>query len=122
MVLGRTNLVIKDELKGAEVQQHVCQRPSNCSRVSWRSGVCTSRLKWLELEGCRRCTRGTKDQLLIDKMVIKTCGRRHTNLNMARIDCKKAYDMVPHTWIPASVTIVDLAGNIKRLVKNTMDS
>jgi len=36
-----------------------------------------------EQKGCRRKTQGTKDQLLIDKMVLKNCRRRHTNLNMA---------------------------------------
>jgi len=75
-----------------------------------------------EQKGCRRNTRGTKDQLLIDKMVLKNCRRRHTNLNMAWIDYKKAYDMVPHSWILESVTLVGIADNIKRLLKNSMDN
>jgi len=47
-------------------------------------------------KGCRRNTRGTKDQLLIDKMVLKN-SRRHTSPNMAWIDYKKVYDMVLHS-------------------------
>ena len=52
-----------------------------------------------EQKGCRRGSRGTKDRLLIDKLIIKNCKRRKTNLSMAWIDYKKAYDMVPHSWI-----------------------
>jgi len=36
-----------------------------------------------EQKECRRKTRGTKDQLIIDKMVLKNCRRRCMNLNMA---------------------------------------
>ena len=36
-----------------------------------------------EQKGCKRASRGTKDQLLIDKMVLKDCKKRHTNLSMA---------------------------------------
>ena len=73
-----------------------------------------------EQKGCRRKTRGTKDQLLIEKMVLKKCRSRHTNLNMAWIAYKTAYDMVPHSWILESVTLVAIADNIKRLLKNSM--
>ena len=33
-----------------------------------------------EQKGCRRNSRGTKDQLLIDKTILKDCKRRKTNL------------------------------------------
>ena len=52
-----------------------------------------------EQKGCRKGSRRTKDQLLIDKAILKNCRRRLTNLSMAWIDYKKAYDMVPHSWI-----------------------
>ena len=42
-----------------------------------------------EQKGCRRRNRGTKDQLLIDKAVLRDCGKRHTNLAMAWIDYKR---------------------------------
>ena len=50
-----------------------------------------------EQKGRRKETRGKKDQLLIDRMVLKNCKRRHTNLAMAYVDYKKAYDMIPHS-------------------------
>jgi len=73
-------------------------------------------------KGCRRNSWGTKDQLLIDKMVLKNCRRRHMNLNIAWIDYKKVYGMVPHSWIRESVALVGIADNIKRLLKNSMDN
>ena len=39
-----------------------------------------------EQKGCRRRSRGTKDQLMIDKMVLRNCKRRMTNLCVAWID------------------------------------
>jgi len=39
---------------------------------------------------------------------------------MAQVDYKKAYDTVPHSWILESVTLVGIADNINRLLKNYM--
>ena len=50
-----------------------------------------------EPKGCRRRSRGTKDQLLIGKAILKDCKRRHTNLAIALIDYRKAYDMILHS-------------------------
>ena len=50
-----------------------------------------------EQKGCRRGSRGTKYQLLIDTTVLKDCGKRQTNLSMAWIDYRKAYDLVQHS-------------------------
>lgn len=50
-------------------------------------------------ENERKKLRGNKDQLVIDKMALKDCKRRHTNLSAAWIDYRKAYNMVPHFWI-----------------------
>ena len=40
----------------------------------------------VEQNGCRRKSRGTKDQLLIAKMVLADCKRKHKNLAMAWVD------------------------------------
>ena len=50
-------------------------------------------------KGCRTGSRGTKEHLFVDKMVMRNCKKRKTNLAMAWIDYKKAYDIVPHPWI-----------------------
>ena len=43
----------------------------------------------------------------IDRIVIKEVKSRNKNLTMAWIDYKKAYDMVPHSWI---IECLDLFG------------
>ena len=58
---------------------------------------------------CRRKTRGTKDQLLINKTVVINSRRRKTNLNVAWIDFRKAYDMVRHNWILKTLELVGTA-------------
>ena len=52
-----------------------------------------------EQKGCKRNNRGTKDQLLSDKAVLRDSKRRSTNLAVAWIDCRKSCDMIPHSWI-----------------------
>ena len=73
-----------------------------------------------EQKGRRKGSRGTKDQLLIDKVILKNCRRRLTNLSMAWIDYKKAYDMVPHSWILRCLEIVGGAKNIINIISNSM--
>ena len=73
-----------------------------------------------EQKGCRRRSRGTKDQLLIDNGVIKNSKRRRTNLNMAWIGFRKAYDMVPHSWMIESLKLVVAAKDTVNLLKETM--
>ena len=74
-----------------------------------------------EQKGCRRRSHDTKDQLLIDKAVIKNWKRRKTNLNMTWIDFRKAYDMIPHSWMIKSLELVGAAKNIVNLLKETME-
>ena len=50
-------------------------------------------------KGCRRKNRGTKDQLLIDKTVLKDCRKRRKNLAMMWIDYRKAYNFFLNSWI-----------------------
>ena len=52
-----------------------------------------------EQKGCRKDSRGTNDLLYIDRAVIKEVKSRNKNLAMAWIDYKKAFHMVPHSWI-----------------------
>ena len=75
-----------------------------------------------EQKGCRKGSRGTKDQLLIDKTVLRDCKKRHTNLAMAWIDYKKAYDMVPYSWISECLEMFGIANNIQDFLNNSMKS
>ena len=58
----------------------------------------------------RKGSRGTKNQLLIDKTLLKDRKRRKT---MAWIDYKKAYDMVPHSCISECLEMFGILENRK---------
>ena len=45
-----------------------------------------------EQKGCRDKSRGTKYQLTIDTAILRDCKQRKTNLAIAWVDYKKAYD------------------------------
>ena len=51
----------------------------------------------VEQKGCKKKSRGTNDQLLINKTILRDCRKRHTNLGMAWVDYKKTYDMLLHS-------------------------
>ena len=72
----------------------------------------TNSLPW-EQKGCRKGSRGTKDQLLIDKMIVKDWKRWLTSLAVAWIDYCKAYDMVPHCWIQKCMEMFRVAVNVR---------
>ena len=52
-----------------------------------------------EQKRCKRKSRGMKDQLLTDKMIMRHAKRKQRNLRMIWIDYEKAYNLVPNSWI-----------------------
>ena len=52
-----------------------------------------------EQKGCCKRSRGTAELLDIDQYILNESKNRRKNLAMSWIDCKKAYDMVPQSWI-----------------------
>ena len=74
----------------------------------------------IEQKGCKRKSRGTKDQILIDKTVLNDCRKRHTSLGMAWIDYEKAYDMVPYSWILESLELARVEKNAVELILRSM--
>ena len=73
-----------------------------------------------EQKGCRKGSRGTNDLLYIDRAVIKEVKSGNKNLAMAWIDYKKAYDMVPSSWIIECLDLFGVAENIKSFLVNSM--
>ena len=55
-----------------------------------------------------------KDQLLIDKTVLKGCRKRRTNLAMVWIDYRRAYGFDPHSWILECLDMLGAADNVSR--------
>ena len=76
----------------------------------------------VEQKGCKKKSRRTEDQLLTDKTILCDCRKRHTNLGNAWIDYKKAYDMVPHSWILESLELVQECENILEFVKRSKEN
>ena len=73
-----------------------------------------------EQKGCRKRSKGTNDTLYIDRAVITEVKSRKRKLAMAWIDYKKAYDMVPHSWIKDCLYLFGVAEIIKILLVNSM--
>ena len=98
-----TILLLKGKSKENEVSNY---RPITCLPLMWKliTGIVADEiynhleendLLPEEQKGCRRNSRGTKDQLLIDKAVMKNCRRRKVGLSMVWIDYRK-----PMIWYP----------------------
>ena len=74
-----------------------------------------------EQKACRKGFRGTNNLLHIDRAVIKEVRSRNKNLVMAWIDYKKAYDIVPHSWIIECLDLFGVAENIKSFSVNDVE-
>ena len=120
---------MKDTNKGTVASNF---RPITCLPLMWKlltGMIADSLYNYLEdgsllpheQKGCRKRSRGAKDQLLIDRMVIRNCKRRLTGLGMAWIDYKKAFDFLPHTWILECLDMFGAAKNIQNLIANSME-
>ena len=126
---GRTSLLRKDKSKGHVASNY---RPITCLPLMWKllTGIISDQIyahldqeKLLpeEKKGCSKGSRRTSDLLYFDRAVIKEVKSRNKNLAMAWIDYKKAYDMVPHSWIIECLDLFRVAENIKSLLVNSME-
>ena len=124
---GRTALLQKYKSKGNIASNY---RPLTCLPLMWKllSGIIADQIyghsdqqKLLPEEqmGCRKRSTGTNDLLYIDRAVIRKVKSRKKNLAMAWIDYKKAYDMVPHSWIKECLDLFGVAENIKTRVRRS---
>lgn len=74
-----------------------------------------------EQKGCSSRTKGTKDQLLIDKMMMRRAARL-TQLCAGQAIRKNLihFDSVPHSWILECLKIYNISNNISRSIENSM--
>ena len=127
MVEYRTVLIQKDARKGNAVGNY---RPIACLNLLWKliAGIINEKYYHLNQQNllpqkcCRRKARGTKDQLLINKVVFRNSRRRKTKLNVVWIDFRKAYDMVRHNYILKTLELVGTARKSIELLKRSMQS
>jgi len=52
-----------------------------------------------EQKGCRKGTKGCKEQLIMDSIILNEVKKKHKKLSCCYIDYQKAYDSVPHSWL-----------------------
>ena len=118
MTNGTTVLCQKDQERGSAVDY--C-RPISCLPVAWKlmtEIIVASMYEFfeendalsVEQKRCKRKSRGTKDHLLIEKMILADNKRRHKNLAMAWVDSRyeRYDDMVPHSCIIESLKMAQV--------------
>ena len=130
MTKGKTVLIQKDPAKGNDPSNY---RPITCLPLAWKilTGIIAEETYTFleqrsllpeEQKGCRKGSRGTGDLLYIDRMLLQEVKRRNKNLAMAWIDYRKAYDLVPHSWILECLENLGVNEEIGRIVKESMKS
>ena len=130
LTTGRTVLCQKEPQRGSAVDNF---RPISYLPLMWKlmTGIISdciytfleeNKILPVKQNGCRRKSRGTKDQLLIGKTIVEDSKHKHKNLAMVWMDYKKAYDMVPHSWIIESLKLAQVAPNVIDFVERSMKS
>ena len=128
MTKGRTVLLQKDKSKGRDASNY---RPITCLPLCWKlltalvsdeiySFLEKNQLLPEEQKGCRRRSRGTADQLYIDRMILREVRMRKKNLAMGWIDYRKAFDMVPHSWVLECLQILGINNTLTKFLEKTM--
>ena len=128
MTIGRTVLIQKDHSKGTVASNY---RPITCLPLAWKllTGIVANEVYTFlegndlfpeEQKGCRRNSKGTADLLFIDKMLLKEVKFRKRNLAMGWIDYRKAYDMLPHSWILECLVNLGINGKVQILLQESM--
>ena len=128
ITIGKTSLILKNPDEPTKESNY---RPITCLPTIWKlltsiiadqiyTFLANNRLIPWQQKGNKRKSRGTKDQLLIDKLITRVAKKKKRNLRMVWIDYKKAYDSVPHSWILACLRIFRIADNIIELLEKSM--
>ena len=73
-----------------------------------------------EQKGCSKGTKGCKEQLIIDQVILEQAYRNNRNLYAAYIDYQKAFDSVPHNWILKTLRMYKVIDQIVNFLKESM--
>ena len=130
MTKGKTTLIQKDPSKGTAPNNH---RPITCLPMMWKIlaaqirekiyySLTSRRLFPDEQKRCRKGSRGTAELLYIDQHILNESKTRLKNLAMAWIDYKKAYDMVPQSWILHCLKMYKISYQVINFIEQTMQT
>ena len=118
MTNGRTILIQKDPNKGTASNNY---RPITCLPIMWK--ILTAQIReeiYYSLTSRGLFPDEQKKLLYIDQHILDESKTRQKNLAMAWIDYKKAYDMVPHSWIINSRKIYKISDEVINFIDKTM--
>lgn len=73
-----------------------------------------------EQKGCRKRSRGYKEQLIIDTILTRDAINTRRNLALAYIDYQKAFDSVPHSWLLEVLHLYKICPFITDFLRNAM--
>ena len=128
MTKGKTTLFQKDPSKGTAPNNY---RPINCLPMMWKLltaqireniyySLTSRRLFPDEQKGCHKGSRGRTELLYIDQHILNESKTRRKNLAMAWLDYKKAYDMVPQSWILHCLKMYKISHEVINFIEQTM--
>ena len=128
MTKGKTTLIQKDPSKGTAPNNY---RPITYLPMMWKIltaqirkeiyySLISRRLFPDEQKGCHKGSRGTAELLYIDQRILNESKNRRKNLAMAWIDYKKAYDMVPQSWIINCLKMYKILYEVLNFIEKTM--
>ena len=128
MTKGKTKLIQKDPSKGKAPKNY---RPITCLPMMWKILTAQIRKKIYysltsrglfpdEQKGYHKGCRGTAELLYIDQHILNESKTRWKNLAMASIDYKKAYDMLPQSWILHCHKMYKISHEVINFIEQTM--
>ena len=128
MTKGKTTLIQKEPIKGTAPNNY---RPITCLPLMWKIltahireeiyySLASRRLFPEEQKGCHKCSRGTAELLYIDQHILNESNTRRKNLAIDWIDYKKAYDMVPQSWIINCLKMYKISDEVINFIEKIM--
>ena len=128
MTKGRTTLIQKDPNKITAPNNY---RPITCLPIILK--ILTAQIREEiyhsltshalfpdEQKGYCKGSRGTSELHYIDQDILDESKTRRKNLAIALNNFKKAYDMVPHSWIINSVKMYKISDEVINFIDKTM--
>ena len=127
---GVTYMIPKDKTDTTNPAKY---RPITCLQTIYKiitSCLATTLYKYLDThnilteqqKGCKKNSRGCKEQLTIDSIILKQVKKYKTNLFTMYIDYKKAYDSVPHSWLLHVLSIYKIHPTIIQFLDKVMQT
>ena len=125
---GKTTLIQKDPSKGTAPNNY---RSITCLPMMWKIRTAQIREKIYnsltnrelfpaEQRGRHKGSRGTVELLYIHHHILNDSKTRRKDLAMVWIDRKKAYDMVPQSWIINCLKMYKISHEVINLIGKTM--